>query len=215
MNTCSDLFRSDKPLRILCLGAHADDIEIGCGGTVLRILQEHPGSRVLWAVFSGNRVRQQEARSSARDFLQGAGRSQVRCASFRESFFPDQWSLIKREFEALRGRMEPDLVLTHTRGDRHQDHRVLSDLAWNTFRSQPILEYEIPKYDADLGQPNLFVRLEPATAEGKVKRIETHFQSQRPKHWFERETFLGLMRIRGVECAARYAEAFHCRKWVM
>jgi LmbE family N-acetylglucosaminyl deacetylase len=123
--------------------------------------------------------------------------------------------LIKREFEALRRRLEPDLVLTHTRGDRHQDHRVLSDLAWNTFRSQPILEYEIPKYDADLGQPNLFVRLEPAIAESKVKLIETHFQSQRPKHWFERETFLGLMRIRGVECAARYAEAFHCRKWVM
>jgi LmbE family N-acetylglucosaminyl deacetylase len=204
-----------RSLRILGLGAHADDLEIGCGGTTLRLLKDFPAAEVRWVIFSGTAVRRREARASAAEFLSAAGRSRLQCFTFRESFFPDPWSAIKRRFEALRREFEPDLVFTHTRDDRHQDHRVLSDLAWNTFRDHLILEYEIPKFDGDLGQPNLFVPLSTEQAQHKAAAVVRHFASQRSKHWFTEETFLGLMRIRGVECAAPYAEAFVCRKGVL
>ena len=202
-------------MRILCLGAHADDIEIGCGGTMLRLLEEHPRSEVLWVVFSGDKVRRREAKGSACEFLKEAGRSRARFLEFEESFFPDQWAAIKRGFERARREIEPDIVFTHTRDDRHQDHRVLWELTWNTFRNHLIIEYEIPKYEGDLGQPNLFVSLTPELAQEKTRLIVKHFKSQRTKHWFDAETFMGLMRLRGVESGARYAEGFYCRKSVL
>ncbi len=150
--------RNDAPLRILCLGAHSDDIEIGCGGTVLRLLAERPGSSVDWIVFSATSVREEEARASAAEFLAQAGRASIVVKTFRESYFPALWAEIKDAFEELRS-VEPDVVLTHRRRDEHQDHRVLGELTWNTFRRQLILEYEIPKYEGDLDPPNFFVPL--------------------------------------------------------
>lgn len=202
---------------LLCLGAHSDDIEIGCGGTVLRLLRENPTLTCHWVVFSAGGRRTAEARRSARDFLGGGARSRVTVAGFRTSFFPYEGTRIKEFVEVLKDRCQPDLILTHFREDRHQDHRVISDLTWNTYRSHLILEYEIPKYDGDLSQPNFFVPLDPRTCRAKVDRLLRHFQSQQNKHWFTRDTFMALLRLRGVECAApgKYAEAFHSRKLVV
>ncbi len=200
--------------RVLCLGAHSDDIEIGCGATVLKLVEARPETEFYWAVFGGDSRRQDEARNSAEEFLQGAASKKIRTSSFRESYFPQQWTEIKDFFEAIRGEFEPDLVFTHYREDRHQDHKVVSDLTWNTFRNHLVLEYEIPKYDGDLGIPNTFVALDTSLAEKKVKLIQQHFSTQNNKLWFEENTFLSLMRIRGVECASEsgFAEAFYGRK---
>jgi LmbE family N-acetylglucosaminyl deacetylase len=204
---------SNAPLRILCLGAHSDDIEIGCGGTVLRLLGERPGCSVDWVVFSGLAEREQEARASAAEFLAQAGRSSIIVKAFRESYFPDAWADIKGFVEELRT-LEPDLILCHRRQDEHQDHRVVGELVWNTFRRHLIFEYEIPKYEGDLAPPNLFVPLSHAVAARKVELLERHFVSQRARVWFRPATFQGLMAIRGVECNAPdgWAEAFHVRK---
>lgn len=204
-----------RGLKVLCLGAHADDLEIGCGGTILRWAAEIPNLQVRWVVFSANPVRKIEARRSAKRVLARAGKAQVTVASHRESFFPEQWSTIKRRFEQVAKGFQPDVVFTHYREDRHQDHRVLSDLAWNTFRNHLILEYEIPKYDGDLGRPNTFVSLSAEICATKIQGILKDFKSQRSKHWFSEETFRGLMRLRGMECASTYAEAFHVRKMVL
>jgi LmbE family N-acetylglucosaminyl deacetylase len=200
-----------RALRVLCLGAHSDDIEIGCGGTVLELLAA--GARVHWAVFSGNAARVAEATRSARRFLGAGAQRRLTLWSFRDGFFPAQFEAIKEATETLT-RLEPDLIFTHTREDRHQDHRVLSDLAWNTFRRQVVLEYEIPKWDGDLGQPNCFVPLPRATARRKVRYLMEGFATQRSKDWFDEETFFGLMRLRGIECRAEagLAEAFYVRK---
>ena len=200
--------------RVLCLGAHSDDIEIGCGGTILNLVKANPATEFCWVVFSGDSARRIEARNSAKAFLQGGRVKQVRTARFRESYFPGQWTAVKDCFESIREKFEPDLVLTHYREDRHQDHRVLSDLAWNTFRDHLILEYEILKYDGDLGTPNVYVPLSRETAQRKVGLLTRTFRSQTRKHWFSEDAFLSLMRIRGVECAARegYAEAYYGRK---
>jgi len=202
------------PLRVLCLGAHADDIEIGCGGLILTLLDRRDDVEIDWIVFSGSRARGREARRSADLFLERARRKRVVVERFRDGFFPYEGAKIKAEFEALKRRITPDLVLTHYRDDRHQDHRVLSDLTWNTFRDHLVLEYEIPKFDGDLGVPNCFVPLDDATCARKVQYLATAFGSQRDKHWFSHETFRGLMRLRGMECRAPggYAEAFYARK---
>jgi len=201
------------PLRtVLCLGAHSDDIEIGCGGTLLWLQQQHPDLRIVWVVFSAEPPRDEEARRSAREFLTAAPASEIRVESFRTSFFPYQGEAIKETFERLKQDFAPDLVFTHYRDDRHQDHRTLSDLAWNTFRAHPILEYEIPKYDGDLGQPNVFVPIPGLFVDQKIERLLRHFQTQANKHWFTADLFRGLMRVRGMECGAHYAEAFHGRK---
>jgi LmbE family N-acetylglucosaminyl deacetylase len=209
--------RPGAPLRILCLGAHSDDIEIGCGGTVLRLLTERPGSSVHWIVLSANSVREREARASAADFLAQAGESDVIVKSFRESYFPSEWSDIKDFFEAIRARVDPDLVLCHHRTDQHQDHRVVAELTWNTFRNHLALEYEIPKYEGDLGTPNVFVPLSRPVAERKVEFLLRHFGSQATRAWFRGDTFHGLMSVRGVECHAPdgRAEAFHARKLIV
>jgi LmbE family N-acetylglucosaminyl deacetylase len=208
--------RPDAPLRILCLGAHSDDIEIGCGGTILRLLAERPGCTVDWVVFSANPEREAEARASARDFLVGATQATVVVKAFRESYFPAAWAEIKDSFEPLRS-IEPDLIFAHRRRDEHQDHRIVAELTWNTFRRHLILEYEIPKYEGDLETPNLFVPLARSVAERKVQLLTEHFATQRARPWFRPETFEGLMAIRGVECGAPegWAEGFHARKVVM
>jgi LmbE family N-acetylglucosaminyl deacetylase len=205
------------PLRILCLGAHSDDIEIGCGGTLLRLLAEHPGSSVHWVVFSANPDREREARASAAEFLADAGEQKVWVKQFRESFFPSVWVEIKEFFEEVRKAVNPDVVLTHHPKDLHQDHRVIAELTWNTFRNNLVLEYEIPKYEGDLGQPNLFVPLSRSQADRKVELLLKHFASQASRTWFRADTFHGLMSVRGVECAAAdgRAEAFHARKLVL
>jgi LmbE family N-acetylglucosaminyl deacetylase len=205
------------PLRILCLGAHSDDIEIGCGATVLRLLGEHAGSSVHWIVFSATEAREREARASAADFLARAGEAKVVVKVFRESFFPAEWSGIKDFFEEIKRDVTPDVVLCHHHNDLHQDHRVVAELTWNTFRNQLVLEYEIPKYEGDLGKPNLFVPLSRTLADQKVDLLMRHFRTQASRLWFRPDTFHGLMSIRGIECQAPEgrAEAFHASKLVL
>jgi LmbE family N-acetylglucosaminyl deacetylase len=206
--------RTDAKLKLLCIGAHSDDIEIGCGGLILSMVQRFKAIHVDWMVFSAPKGRDREARRSAGMFLKGAARSRVVLKQFRDGFFPFNGSRIKTTFEELKSEVVPDLVLTHYRDDRHQDHRLLSDLTWNTFRDHCILEYEIPKFDGDLGTPNCFVPLERAICNRKVNYLNAAFGSQRDKHWFSEETFMALMRLRGLECRAPdgYAEAFYARK---
>ena len=202
---------------ILCLGAHADDIEIGCGGTLLRLIAEHPGVEVRWIVFSASEARRAEANTSAQRFLVEAGAKQIVVHNFRDSFFPVQYEAVKGVFHDLAGGGSPDLIFTHRRDDAHQDHRVLADLTWCAFRNHLILEYEIPKYEGDLGQPNVFVPLDETTSRKKVSTIVEAFPTQQAKPWFAAETFFALMKIRGIECHAPggYAEGFYCRKMVI
>ncbi len=202
------------PLKILCLGAHADDIEIGCGGTLLRLLAEHQGSACRWIVFSATAEREREARDSAIELLAGAGDRMVDIHRFRDGRFPPALGEIKDALEAVRGVFAPTLIFAHWREDRHQDHRTISDVAWQTFREHLILEYEIPKWDGDLGHPNCYVPLTREIAHRKSARLLTAFPSQRTKAWFTEDVFLAMLRLRGVECTAAdgYAEAFHARK---
>jgi LmbE family N-acetylglucosaminyl deacetylase len=205
-----------KPTVVLCLGAHADDIEIGCGGTLLHLQTTLPQIKFFWVVFSAPGVRGQEATKSAQLFTAGCERELV-LKTFRDGFLPYSGTEVKEFFEELKGRVDPDLIFTHWQGDAHQDHRLLSELTWNTFRNQFILEYEIPKYDGDLGRPNVFVPLEAAICERKIDHLFEAFESQRSKRWFDRATFLGLMRIRGMESnsPSGMAEAFHGRKIIL
>jgi LmbE family N-acetylglucosaminyl deacetylase len=212
------LFVNPSPIRkILCLGAHSDDIEIGCGGTLLRLAASRPDLEIRWHVFSASGERKKEAKASAEEFLTGVTNRRIVVAEFRESYFPQDWAPIKDEFERLKQEFDPDIIFTHWREDRHQDHRVLSDLAWNTFRNGAILEYEIPKYDGDLGQPNYYVALDEPTCRRKVNTILKLFPSQVHRPWFTEDTFFALLRLRGIECGARarFAEAFHARKVVV
>jgi LmbE family N-acetylglucosaminyl deacetylase len=198
-------------LRVLAIGAHADDIEIGAGGTILRLIEEHPGLEFRWAVLTGNRERMAEARSSAEAFLGGA-KASIELPGFADGFLPYDGREVKQFYETLKP-FAPDLILTHFRGDLHQDHRLACELTWNTFRDHLILEYEIPKYDGDLATPNFYIPLSDVQVQRKIILLSEHFVSQRVKHWYERETFLGLMRIRGLEChVTGHAEAFYCRK---
>lgn len=201
---------------ILCLGAHADDIEIGCGGALLRILQERPEATVEWVVFSGEGERRKEAEQAAALFLEGAGASNVTIHDFPDRLFPTQWEAIKRTFDALRRDVNPDLIFTHRRDDAHQDHRVLAELTWCTFRGHWICEYEIPKYEGDLGQPNVFVPLTQDQLSRKIEYLQAAYTSQQEKPWFLPETFRGLAHLRGLECRApdNVAEGFYCRKVV-
>ena len=211
----SDIASSSR--KILCLGAHADDIEIGCGGTILRWLEENRNLEVFWVVLSADRKRKQEALKGADLFLRGARKRTVLVESFRDGFFPYNGAAIKEYFEGLKKRISPDLVLTHYRADLHQDHRLVSDLTWNTFRRHLILEYEIPKYDGDLGQPNFFTHLSDAVCRKKIQYILQVYKTQTVKHWLTEDTLRAILRLRGVEsCSAeKYAEAFYCRKMVV
>ncbi len=203
-------------LDILCLGAHPDDIEIGCGGTLLRLLEEHPESRIHWVVFGAHGARETEARTSARLFA-GPHLGTVLLKSFQDGFMPYVGGEVKTVFETELKPIPADLIFTHNGLDAHQDHRLIAELTWNTFRDHLILEYEIPKYDGDLGRPSLFVPLSDDMAQKKTRFILDAFQSQRAKPWFEERTFLSLLRLRGMECNATSgnAEAFYCRKLVL
>ena len=197
---------------MLAIGAHSDDIEIGCGGTVLRLVEEVPDAELAWVVLSASGPRAEEAAASATAFLGNVAKT-VRIEAFRDSFFPHDPG-VKEFYEELKNEIEPDLVLVHSRGDLHQDHRVVCELAWNTFRDHAILEYEIPKYDGDLGSPNVFVPIEERHARRKAELLVEHFGSQRDKHWFTEDLFLSLLRLRGMEARSPtgYAEAFIARK---
>jgi LmbE family N-acetylglucosaminyl deacetylase len=199
------------------LGAHSDDLEIGCGGFVLDLLERNTRVEVDWVVFSGLTARGREARRGAALFLRRAAKRRVTVHTFRDGFFPYDGDEIKKTFEKLKDDVMPDVVLTHYRDDRHQDHRLLSELTWNTFRGHFILEYEIPKFDGDLGAPNCFVPLKRSTSVRKVRYLNAVFGTQRDKHWFSDDTFKGLMRLRGMECRAPegYAEAFYARKVIL
>jgi LmbE family N-acetylglucosaminyl deacetylase len=210
-----DLFQNVS--RILCLGAHADDIEIGCGGTILELLSARTEIAIDWCVLSGQGKRRPEAEASAPDFLRGASGVFVDIQNFRDAYFPAEWEAIKTWFESLKTRLKPDVILTHSRHDLHQDHRIVSELTWNTFRDHLILEYETPKWDGDLGTPNCFVPISEAQLARKIELLTTHFGSQRSRDWFDPEVFRGLARLRGMECRSptRFAEAFYARKLVV
>ncbi len=208
----------DRPRRggyeLLCLGAHADDIELGCGGTIIRLLGEVPVARVTWVVLSGNPDRAREALRGARGILGRRPGVRVLQQAFRDGFFPYTAEPIKEFFERLKREVRPDLVFTHYREDRHQDHRLVSDLTYNTFRAHLVLEYEIMKMDGDLGRPNVYVPLEAGTVRRKIRLLETCYASQRDKGWFDAEAFRGLLRLRGIEAGSPsgWAEAFHGRR---
>jgi len=208
---------SASPLRVLCLGAHSDDLEIGCGGTILKLTDGETPLDVTWIVFSANEERRREATESANVFLRRAAKKKVLVQDFRDGFFPYIGGEIKEYFEALKTRLSPDLIFTHYRQDLHQDHRLISELTWNTFRNHFILEYEIPKYDGDLAGPNAFVELNESTSRRKIDTILASFQTQEDRHWFSEDLFLSLLRLRGMECNAPsgYAEAFYCRKMLL
>jgi LmbE family N-acetylglucosaminyl deacetylase len=208
--------RGTDPLSVLCLGAHSDDIEIGCGGTLLYLKAALPQVKFNWVVFNALGPRGAEAANAAELFTAGCDKEIV-LKDYRDGFLPYSGGEVKAFFEEMKSQVNPDLIFTHWHGDAHQDHRLLSELTWNTFRDHLILEYEIPKYDGDMGRPNLFVSLEAPLYDHKVDYLFEAFESQHAKPWFDRETFLGLMRIRGMESnsPSGYAEAFHARKLVI
>ena len=208
------LVQEGKQLSVLCLGAHSDDIEIGAGGTLLSWIAGGAQLNVEWCVLGATGERETEARSSASDFLRGISHARIETLPFRNSFFPEQSADIKEWFEGLQIRVKPDVIFTHRRHDAHQDHREVARHTWATFRDHLILEYEIPKWDGDMGQPNLYIPLQGAVLERKIELLMRHFRSQRSRQWFDEETFRGLSRLRGMECCApqRYAEAFFGNK---
>jgi LmbE family N-acetylglucosaminyl deacetylase len=205
---------ADKPKKILALGAHADDIEIGCGGTILRLVAEPRALEVLWVVFAATSDRAAEARASAGAFLEGVPTSKVIVRDYRDGYLPYSGAAVKDEFESLKREFAPDLIFTHYRHDRHQDHRLVSDLTWNTWRDHFILEYEIPKYDGDFGSPNFFASLTASCLERKIDLLARHFPSQSAKPWFTADLFRAVARIRGMECTSPegLAEGFYGRK---
>jgi LmbE family N-acetylglucosaminyl deacetylase len=207
-----------EPLRrVLAIGCHADDIEIGCGGTLLTLTRSNPGVEVDWVVLaSPGAERATEARASAAAFLAAAGASRIEVHGFRDGFLPYVGAEVKDVFEAMKA-IDAQLIFTHSGYDFHQDHRLANELTWNTFRNHLILEYEIPKIDGDIGRPNLFVPLTAEVVEEKLSLLEKHFPTQVGKHWFDRDTFAGLMRLRGMEAVApeRFAEGFTCRKAIV
>jgi LmbE family N-acetylglucosaminyl deacetylase len=206
----------EAPLKLLVLGAHSDDGEIGCGGTVMRLIRDGAVAAICWVVLSGSDVRAEEARRSAEALLEGAPNTRILQPGFRDGFFPYDGAQIKEFFESLK-RFEPDLILTHQRNDLHQDHRLTNQLTLNTFRNHLILEYEVPKYDGDMGQPNLYVPIDEEIRTRKVDHLMTYFDTQLGRRWFTEDLFSGLLRLRGMECnsPSSFAEAFYSRKAII
>jgi len=205
-----------QPLRILCLGAHCDDIDIGCGGALLALTRNYKVASVAWVAVASTPERERELRKSASRFLRAAQERQVIAWTFRDAFFPAQFHDIKESFETLK-EFKPDVVFTHQRSEWHQDHRLVNELTWNTFRSHLILEYEIPKYEGGLTTPNVYVPLTAADVERKIKILLDSYPSQRRKAWFTADTFRALARLRGVESGGPtgWAEGFHVSKLLM
>ena len=208
--------RGEK-LSILCLGAHCDDIDIGCGGALLALLDQHPGVDVTWVAFSARGERAKELQRSARRFLRKAGAARVVTHDYRDGFLPAHFTAVKEDFERLKKLPSPAVIFTHRRDDRHQDHRVVAELTWNTFRDHPILEYEVPKYEGDLATPSAYVALKPAQVERKIRILLDSYRTQRAKLWFTADTFRGLMRLRGIESGAPsgWAEGFYASKLLL
>jgi LmbE family N-acetylglucosaminyl deacetylase len=206
-----------SPARVLAIGAHPDDIEIGCGGTILKLIEAGTVSEIRWVVLSGEGERAQEAKRSADALLRGVADTEVVICDFPDGFFPYEGKRIKDFFESLKRDFSPDVVFTHQRADLHQDHRVSCELTWNTFRDHLILEYEVPKYDGDMSAPNTFVPLPEGLSQRKIDHLMDHFASQQSKRWFREDLFTGLLRLRGMECnsPSAHAEAFFCRKAVL
>jgi LmbE family N-acetylglucosaminyl deacetylase len=206
--------RAGEPLSILCIGAHSDDIEIGAGGTILSLIGRGVRLEVTWCVASARGSREEEARASACEFLAGAQSVSLELGGFDDSFFPVQMRQIKEWLAAIRGRSTPDIIFTHRRDDAHQDHRTVNEITWNLFRDHLILEYEIPKWDGDIGRPDIYVPLSREELKRKMELLHSHFASQRSKDWFDAETFRGLARLRGMECRAPegFAEAYTLKK---
>ena len=209
--------QNGTPARVLALGCHSDDLEIGCGGTILKLIEQGAIGEVHWVVLSGDGARAEEARRSAEAMLDGAPASEVIVRDFPDGFFPYEGQRIKDFFEQMKADVSPDVVFTHQRADLHQDHRLCCELTWNTFRDHLILEFEVPKYDGDMGAPNVFVPLEEHIRRRKIEHLMDHFGSQRSRHWFTEELFSSMLRLRGMECnsPSSYAEAFFCRKAVL
>ena len=205
--------RSDQALTVLCLGAHSDDIEIGCGASLMALADRFPLAQFRWVVFTTEPGRDAETRAAAAQLLDPS-RLRLDIVPLRPSFLPADWSQLKDQFEAIKGTVQPDLIFTHRLEDRHQDHRLVAEMTWNTWRNHLVLEYEIPKYEGDLGQPNVFIPISEALVARKIATLLSAFVSQHSRNWFDEQTFRGLMRIRGVESqsASGYAEAFHGRK---
>lgn len=210
--------RKDEALTVLCLGAHGDDIEVGCGGTILKLLDQYPKINIYWVVFScgENAERKSEIQNSANAFLAGI-ETKIIVKDFKDGFFPYQGTDVKNYFEQLKLDIRPDLIFTHHRDDLHQDHRLISNLTWNTFRNHLILEYEIIKYDGRSGMPNLFVQLSGTTCKKKIDYLMKFFKTQSTKYWFTKDAFFSLLQIRGLECnsPSKYAEAFYSYKMVI
>jgi LmbE family N-acetylglucosaminyl deacetylase len=209
--------KKEQPLKILCIGAHSDDIEIGCGGTILRLLAENDNVEVHWVVLGSSGQRDGEAGASANKFLADARKKKIIIEKFKDGFFPYIGGEIKNFFDKLKKKVSPDIIFTHYRHDLHQDHRLISELTWNTYRDHLILEYEVIKYDGDLGRPILFVPLTETVCRRKLEYILECFGSQRIKPWFTEDAFMSILRLRGIESNApdRYAEAFYCRKVII
>jgi LmbE family N-acetylglucosaminyl deacetylase len=209
--------RKGKPLKVLCVGAHSDDLEIGCGGTILTWLASMPALEVTWLVLGAEGDRALEAQRSARTLLARAAATRIIVADFRDCYMQSQYAEVKSRFEELRREVDPDVILTHRLEDRHQDHRLAAELTWNTWRNHLVLEYEIPKYEGDLATPNAYVPVSAAVVRRKIGHLKRFFSSQRSKDWFTDDTFRGLMRLRGLESRSRsgFAEGFHARKLVL
>jgi LmbE family N-acetylglucosaminyl deacetylase len=217
MNPLRFAARTDRPPTILFLGAHCDDIEIGCGGTILRLRESMPEAEIRWLIFASNEVRRREAMESADQFLGGRSRDSIRIESFRDGYLPYSGGQVKDVFEDVKRDVSPDLIFTHHRHDLHQDHRLVNELTWNTWRNHMILEYEVPKYDGDLGQPNVFVAVSPEQVERKIKIVLEVFSTQTSKNWLDADTLRAILRLRGVESNTpeRYAEAFYAPKLLL
>jgi len=209
-----NILNKESKINILCLGAHSDDIEIGCGGTILRILQEFDNICVKWIVFSALNDRKTEAVQSAKNFLNNVKKQNVIIKDYKENYFPFIGDKIKDYYDEIKYNFNPDIIFTHYKNDAHQDHKIISDITWNTFRNHMILEYEIPKYDGDFGSPNLFIKLPENVCQKKINYIMNNFKTQKRKNWFTDDTFWALLRLRGMEAKSpsKYAEAFYCKK---
>jgi LmbE family N-acetylglucosaminyl deacetylase len=207
----------ESGLRVLAIGAHSDDLEIGCGGALIRLGAIYPDAEVLWVVLSAEGDRVEEAHRSAAEFTEGFAASRVLLGEFRDGFLPYAGGAVKEFFEGLKDEIVPDVIFTHHRSDLHQDHRLACELTWNTFRNHLVLEYEIPKFDGDMGAPNVFVHLDEQTVNRKIELLLRHFATQSDRHWFTDDLFRGLMRLRGMESnsPSGHAEAFYGRKLVL